>query len=263
MYLTFRFREVCALMCSAGLFLPSCPRWSLNGGVHRRIRVQLVCAFLLAVCFLGARAQTFKAPDPGPGAVPITGTWQFHTGDDLAWANPAYNDAGWQPITADEPWGAQGHPGYTGYAWYRKRLDIGAGKQPLSLFIPESDGAYEVYWNGGRIGSSCSLPPHAIWYLRGQNAAFLLSSNGASAGGLALRFWVPPAATIADPADGGLRGAPRLGRVSLFQQQLQFADFRREHRSLPNIIAAALMGAGALLSLLLFYGNAGIGSISG
>lgn len=44
---------------------------------------------LLFLCCLRAGAQTSKAPDPGPGVVPITGTWQFHTGDDLAWANPA------------------------------------------------------------------------------------------------------------------------------------------------------------------------------
>lgn len=146
----------------------------------------------------------------------------------------------------------QGHPGYTGYAWYRKRLEIGAGEKPLGIFIPESDGAYEVYWNGQRMGGSGSLPPHAVWFIVGQNAAFPLSGSGATTGVLALRFWVPPASATTDPADGGLHGAPRLGGVSLFQQQLQFAALRREHSFLPNIIAAALMGAGGLLSLLLF-----------
>ena len=252
-----KFREVCALVCNAGLpksfFSRSYPEPESVHGPYRR----LLWLFLAAVFCLGARAETFKAPDPGPGAVPITGTWQFHTGDDLAWANPAFNDSGWQAIKADQPWGAQGHPGYTGYAWYRKRLDIGAGDKPLGLFIPESDGAYEVYWNGQRIGSSGSLPPHAVWYVAGQNAVFPLSGNGATTGVLALRFWAPPASTASDPTDGGLHGAPRLGRVSLLQQQLQFAPLLREQRYLTTIIAAALTGAGVLLSLLLFLRRRG------
>ncbi|GAA3758297.1 PP2C family protein-serine/threonine phosphatase [Terriglobus aquaticus] len=208
--------------------------------------------FLAAVMCVGARAQTFKIADPGPGVVPIKGTWQFHTGDDPSWANPAFNDSGWQAITSEEPWGAQGHPGYTGYAWYRKRLEIGPGSKPLGLFIPESDGAYEVYWNGQLIGSSGRLPPHAVWYYYGQDGIFPLSNGEATAGVLALRFWVPPLSTVGDPADGGLHGAPRLGRVSLLQQQSQLASLRRVDRRLPATISAFLIGAGGLISFLLF-----------
>lgn len=207
---------------------------------------------LLAFCSLCGRAETFQAPDPGPGIIPITGTWQFHTGDNLAWANPAFNDAGWQAIRADAPWGAQGHRGYTGYAWYRKRIDIGAGDKSLGIFIPASDGAYEVYWNGRRIGSSGELPPHAAWYLAGQNAVFPLSSGGAAAGVLALRFWAPLAGASADPDDGGLHGAPRVGRLLLLQQQLQLGGLRTLSRYLPSVIASFLIGAGALLSLIMF-----------
>ncbi len=153
--------------------------------------------------------------------------------------------------------GRAGAPWLHGLAWYRKRLEIGAGDKPLGIFIPESDGAYEVYWNGQRIGSSGRLPPHAVWYTFGQNAVFRLISSGTTAGVLALRFWVPPAGAISDPADGGLHGAPRLGRVSLLQQQVQFAALRLEHRYVPGIIATALIGAGVLLSLLLFLRRRG------
>ena len=244
-------------MCSPGFLCCLGPWARCQRGLARVCSGFVLWLVALSVCWLPAGAQTFKAPDPGPGVVPITGTWQFHTGDDLAWANPAFNDSGWQAITADEPWGAQGHPSYTGYAWYRKRLDISAGEQPLGIFIPASDGAYEVYWNGQRIGSSGSLPPHAVWYTFGLNAVFPLSGSGATKGVLALRFWVPPAASINDPADGGLHGAPRLGRVSLLQQQVQFAALRREHSYVPGIIATALIGAGVLLSLLLFLRRRG------
>ena len=154
-------------MCSPGFLCCLGPWARCQRGLARVCSGFVLWLVALSVCWLPAGAQTFKAPDPGPGVVPITGTWQFHTGDDLAWANPAFNDSGWEAITTDQPWGAQGHPGYTGYAWYRKRLDIGVGNKPLGIFIPESDGAYEVYWNGQRIGRSGSLPPHAVWYVHG------------------------------------------------------------------------------------------------
>ncbi len=68
----------------------------------------------------GAHADTFKTPSPGSGSVEISGPWQFHTSDDMAWANPAYDDSQWEQIRGDDTWGAQTHPGHTGFAWYRK-----------------------------------------------------------------------------------------------------------------------------------------------
>ena len=58
----------------------------------------------------------------GKGAAPLDGPWQFHLGDDPAWADPAYDDSHWEQITAEKPWGMQGHANYTGYAWYRRAM---------------------------------------------------------------------------------------------------------------------------------------------
>jgi len=59
--------------------------------------------------------------DLGTGTVKLDGLWQFHLGDDIAWANPAFDDStghdGWEQITADKPWGEQGHPNNGGYGW--------------------------------------------------------------------------------------------------------------------------------------------------
>lgn len=51
----------------------------------------------------------------GKGTIPLDGTWEFHTGDDLAWASPTLDDSGWQPIQVGRAWEGQGHPGYTGF----------------------------------------------------------------------------------------------------------------------------------------------------
>jgi hypothetical protein len=34
--------------------------------------------------------------------------------DDLAWVNLRFDDPHWQPLQADQPWGAQSHPGLLG-----------------------------------------------------------------------------------------------------------------------------------------------------
>src|SRR5215469_885406 len=87
------------------------------------------------------------SPDPvvpvtlGQSPVARTGPWKFHVGDDPRWADPGFGDSDWQPyelmpghspLTPEEvtqsgelPGRQQhGHPGYTGYAWYRIRLRL-------------------------------------------------------------------------------------------------------------------------------------------
>src|SRR6266576_3173202 len=58
--------------------------------------------------------------DIGKGTVPIDGEWQFHLGDDARWASPSYDDSQWEHIKTDASWGAQTHPSYSGFAWYRR-----------------------------------------------------------------------------------------------------------------------------------------------
>ena len=60
----------------------------------------------------------------GKGAAPLDGPWQFHLGDDPAWADPTYDDSHWEQITAEKPWGMQGHANYSGFAWYRRAVSI-------------------------------------------------------------------------------------------------------------------------------------------
>src|ERR1017187_1537318 len=98
----------------------------------------------------------------GKGTIPLDGLWQFHVGDDMAWANRAFDDSHWEQLSADKPWGAQGHFAYTGFVWYRRTLDItpAPGASPeIALLVPEIDDAYEVYWNGQLVGRHGHVPP--------------------------------------------------------------------------------------------------------
>ena len=103
-------------------------------------RLTAFCVSLFAICIpicssaaaLAQPAPTTPAPfvaeSLGNGALPVDGAWQFHLGDNLAWAQPGIEDAtghdGWEEIKTDAPWGAQSHPNYAGYAWYRRHIQI-------------------------------------------------------------------------------------------------------------------------------------------
>src|ERR1700753_956689 len=113
--------------------------------------ILLVGALLCAPALSSSQAPQPLALTIGAGAVPLAGAWEFHLGDDPSWASPTFDDSQWERLAADQSWGRQGHANYTGFAWYRRTLDLTpeSGVSPaFSLLIPHIDAAYELYWNG-------------------------------------------------------------------------------------------------------------------
>ncbi|MGC1872855.1 MAG: SpoIIE family protein phosphatase [Acidobacteriaceae bacterium] len=208
----------------------------------------LACLVLPAIC---VHAQAFQTSNPGNGSVAVGGKWQFHTGDDPAWASPAYNDSSWEQLSGDEPWGAQTHPGYTGNAWYRKQIEVTGSGGKLAILMPPVDDAYEIFWNGKKIGSYGSLPPHAIWWSNGHSAVYPLGDIPVS-GVLALRVWKAPLASTDMWGEGGLTGAPLLGNPSVLAAQAMEPRYLQEHHQLPQILIGAVVLVAGLLTLLLF-----------
>ncbi len=169
---------------------------------------------VIAVLAIGGR------PDPSTlraAAPSLDGAWRFHTGDDPRWANVDADDSGWETVDLSAPasshdgdvglpnyvggWMAHGHPGYQGYAWYRRNVTVPAGNLSWDVLGPTAvDNGYELFWNGlrlggsGRLGASprvvgtrpmiFALPAHAAG-TRGVLAirAFMQPGNGASADG--------------------------------------------------------------------------------
>ncbi len=156
----------------------------------------------------------------GSGTRPISGLWQFHTGDDLAWAQPGFDDRGWERIPADQPWGDAGHPGIWGYAWYRREILLDPNsKQPLALLLPPLDSAAEVYWSGEKVGGEGSMPPHPSWFYTMQPVAVSLPPTaGASSGVLAIRIWSQYRDLTDAPDVSGLQSNMLLGYSPLIQK---------------------------------------------
>ncbi|MFP5227250.1 MAG: GGDEF domain-containing protein, partial [Acidobacteriota bacterium] len=148
----------------------------------------------------------------GKGTVPLSGPWQFHTGDDSAWAAPGFDDSGWQQVSADRPWGEQGHDRYTGYAWYRCRISLtpAAGvAPPFALLVEHIDDAYEIYWNGRLIGRNGRVDPYRIWYYSQKAQIFTLGPG--ESGVLAFRVWKAPLFSDDSGQGGGFESAPLVG----------------------------------------------------
>ncbi len=191
----------------------------------------------------------------GRGAVPIDGEWQFHLGDDMRWAASAYDDSQWERITTDKTWGAQSHPSYTGFAWYRRHLDIHPSPLPkfkLAILMPPVEDAYELFWNGVLIGHQGNPPPHAVWYLeQRQSFALPVPKEGVADGVLAIRVWEAKLVSYSPETTGGLTAPPFLGNPASIGDRVGAQDFtairKSFYRRIINIIFA-IMGVVALLT---------------
>jgi hypothetical protein len=195
---------------------------------QRQLIVGIVIATLMALAIVIADLASGGRPDPPTlraAATLLDGAWRFHTGDDPDWASANTDDSGWETIDMTAVpgshdgdvglpdyvggWMAHGHPGYHGYAWYRRAVTVPAGRASWDILGPTlvEDG-YELYWNGqllggsGRLGSS----PRVVGT---RPLRFALPADAAGTRGvLAVRAYKLPGGGSAD--GGGMHSAPIL-----------------------------------------------------
>jgi hypothetical protein len=169
-------------------------------------------------------SRVFVVKGLGKGVVNIDGDWQFTLGDNLQYSKPDYDDGSWEKIggPADQwdTWGNETHPGYTGFAWYRRHVDI----QPSSgatgeykILITRVDDAYEIYWNGKLIGSEGRMPPRPSWYYHMYPHSYPLV--GSAVGVLAIRVWKAPLSIFQGSSYGGLWDPPAIGDPDMVDLQ--------------------------------------------
>lgn len=229
----------------------------------------VACSFLLAASLF---AQQKEVPVPqapgnattpvlaveglGQGAIPLDGPWQFHTGDNSEWASPSFDDSGWESMQVNGPWGSQDHPGYTGYAWYRRHVQIHtiAGSQTkYALLMPPVDDVYEVFWDGKRIGQFGKFPPRPRWYYSTFPSSFPVPS--AESGTIAIRVWKSPLLFVDPDVLGGMYGPPLLGDTDTIHAQFAASSAQNMQQNLYDFTLVILYGFVTLLSLLLWSRN--------
>jgi hypothetical protein len=211
-------------------------------------RLLLVLSLCLSLPLMAQDSVSFQARNPGTGFVEVEGPWHFHLGDDLAWAQPDFDDSGWEHLRADT-WGNQTHPAYTGFGWYRKPITVSGEGGPISILMPPVDDAYELFWNGQKIGGSGQLPPHAWWDAFPRSYLFTLPS---ASGVLAVRAWKPTLSSTDPVTVGGMEGPPRIGDAAYLELQMKAKRMSAERASLPAVVTSTLMIVTGVISFLLF-----------
>jgi hypothetical protein len=171
-------------------------------------------------------APTLVVDGLGKGTAPLNGPWQFHLGDDMSWAAPGIDDSHWEQITADKPWGQQGHANYYGYGWYRRHITVtpAPGAAPdIALYIPPIGDASEIFWNGILVARYGTLPPHPIWYYQPPPRTFGLGP--VRDGVLAFRVWKAPPVSFDSGDLGGFSSTPLIGSPAAIVARKAVSDY--------------------------------------
>jgi hypothetical protein len=195
--------------------------------------------------------HTLVIQDLGKGVAPLDGLWQFHTGDDPGWADPDLDDHSWERIAVDKPWSLQGHPNYTGFAWYRRTLSItpAAGAPPnFQILIPALRDVYEIYWNGANVGHQGSMPPRLQTIIGAP--AQIYDLGAASKGVLAVRVWCNPQPSNSTGEFGGFFAVPDIGSPPAIAAAKTVLDYRFLRRGQFTYALTLLYTLVAVLSLI-------------
>jgi hypothetical protein len=196
---------------------------------QRKLIIAVIIATLAAFVIVIAELAAGGRPDPPAlraAATLLDGPWQFHTGDDPRWADVTLDDHDWEAIDMTalpgshdgdvglpdyvSGWMAHGHTGYTGYAWYRRVVNVPTGHTEWDILGPTAaEDGYELYWNGKLLGGSGTLGANPR-VVNTRPLRFALPADAAGTRGvIAIRaFMLSRAQPSAD--GGGMRSAPIL-----------------------------------------------------
>jgi phosphoserine phosphatase RsbU/P len=219
--------------------------------------VWAVCGLAAVACAGAQQTSTpaLKIDALGKGAAPLDGPWQFHPGDNPAWAEPDVDDAtghdGWEELKANAPWGAQTHANTEGYGWYRRHIDLTlapGAPSDVALLIPAIDDVYELYWNGLPVGHLGSFPPSVNY-----QSAIPAQTYGLGpirSGVLAVRVFKAPFASNDDGTAGGFEGVPIIGSpqaIAVIKDSLDYKWLRGQQTRF------AMTGLYGIVCLLSFF----------
>lgn len=201
-------------------------------------------------------ADTTPASPDFRATLNLNGPWRFQVGDDLEWAETSFDDSKWQTITLSDSLASQGIDAYTGYAWYRLKLQPeqlaqpGAGSQPLELLVTsDSIGQLDVFVNGVEAGHTRGMTESPAMY---QSPPFVVPISAPSKAPIviAVRAW---AAGNGVSISRGLLARVELGPQPEIADRLTAAQSAQwnENALVPLAFGCAFLGV-ALLGAALY-----------
>ena len=197
---------------------------------------------------MGAQTRAPVQVTLGNSAAELYGPWKFHTGDDPAWSTPTFDDSAWDTMDLTPPpgsadpdlgssgfipgWTSKGYADYSGYAWYRLRVNVEGARTQLALRMPSLfDDAYEVYVNGVQIGDFGRFRSGHVTAYSALPRSFDLPTNVRDGPiSIAIRMWMDSATRFNSPDAGGMHGPPVLGHAPVIatQVRMDWDDFAHD-----------------------------------
>ena len=115
-----------------------------------------------------------KSFDNKNKSIELFHNWKYHGGDNLAWADPLFDDSNWEMLDTPLQRDKLPQDGWTGIGWFRLHfeVDLVLWEQPLTMLIRQI-GASEIYLDGtliysiGKVGISAdgevAVHKHDLW----------------------------------------------------------------------------------------------------
>jgi phosphoserine phosphatase RsbU/P len=223
---------------------------------------------ILIFCGISLAAQATATPASGSVASPVTaqvhgtmvldGPWRIQVGDDPRWADPGFDDSQWETVSLDKPLIDQGIDSYSGYAWYRMRVQPQQlaqfsnlpGNPGLDLLLTsDSVGQLGVYVNGFEAGHTRGMTDDPSMY---QSPPLAVHISGLGADGsvvVAVRSWAGSDVSIGR----GLLGKVELGTHDDIADRLAMATDRNwDEHVISGVIVSFLFLCVAALGATLY-----------
>jgi hypothetical protein len=207
----------------------------------------------------------------GDGTAELSGLWKFHTGDDMAWAQPDFDDSSWKALDLTPPagsanaalgtsgylpgWTANGFPGYSGYAWYRQRINVVSSHGALAIKMPDDlDDAYQLYVNGNLIGEFGDFTEHGVTAYSTLPRAFRLPRELRSGPmTIAVRVWMDSATPFNSPDAGGMHEPPVLGHAAVINTQVRMEWDDNAHEIGSGVLEMLILLLAWLVAMSLLW----------
>ena len=181
--------------------------------------------------------------------------WRFHTGDDPLWADPSFDDSSWQNVSLSQSLGEQGIDSYTGYAWYRLKLQpeqvaqFSVTGQPLSLLLTSNSvGQLAAYVNGVEAGHTKGMTESPSEY---RTSPIVVQTSPAASGStvIAVRTWAGPTVTISQ----GILSKVEVGSAGDLAEHQSMAISRQWNaRVISSLVLTFLFVCVAVLGAFLY-----------
>jgi len=235
--------------------------------------LMLVCASALPL-IAQAPANVPASPAAGPSAaaqaapvsnaklhsvLELEGPWRFQVGDDPRWADPAFDDSNWATVVLSKPLTEQGFDPYTGYGWYRLKLQASQlaqltstpGSQGLDLLVSGGDsiGQLAVFVGGVETGHTEGMTDNPTMYQSPPLAVHLGPAAQDGSAVVAIRSWAGSNVTVGR----GLVDRVELGVPGEIADRLTAATDRRWDQTLiAGIVVSFLFFCVAMLGATLY-----------